>query len=248
MLQKLKLNKNFNNAYNTHTNNIEINNPYNNTSDSLIKNQQKFSKTSLNLLSSLRSKKNEDKKSYISLIPELNVAFDVFKKINYQNLSYDVHKIFNNDKEYFDMLKIKIEEMKSSVKFEIEEKGFLSKKFKEKNNKFNLLLNSIIIEFEFSNGGFKDPLILNLPICLLPLFYFNHPENIKYLFMSLIEFDEKFEKISFDFQKMYNYVIFSDKYDTLKLNEIEYSKGGFNINVYNFKWITPVYNFEVSIK
>ena len=57
MLQKLKSNKHFNNAYNTHTNNIKINNPYNNTSDSLLKNQQKLSKTSLNLLSSLRSKK-----------------------------------------------------------------------------------------------------------------------------------------------------------------------------------------------
>ena len=234
ILQKTLSNKHFNNPFNTH--NI------------LRKTNPKLSKTSLNQLSNYRPNKNEEKISYISLIPELNVAFDVFKKIKYQDLSYDVHKIFYNDREYFEMLREKIQEMKSSSKFEIVEKGFLIKKFKEKNKRFNLILNSIIIEFIFSNGSFKDPIRLNLPICLLPLFYFNQPEDVKYLFMSLIEFDEKFENVSFDFQKMYNFVIFSDKYDTLKSGEIEYSKGGFNINVYNFKWITPAYNFEVAIK
>jgi len=208
---------------------------------------QKLSKLSLNLLPALRKKKNE-KKSYISLLPDLNVAFDIFKKKKYQDLSYDIYEIFNNDKEYFNMLRIKIEEMKSSTKFEIEEKGFLLKKFVEKNKKFNLILNSIIIEFTFLNAGFKDPIKLYLPICLLPLFYFNKPEDVKYLLMSIIEFNEKFDEVNFDFQKMYNFVIFSDKYDTQKFEEIEYSKGGFGFNVYNFKWVTPLNNFEVTVK
>jgi len=142
--------------------------------------------------------------------------------------------------------------MKSSKKFEIDEKGFFLKKYKEKNKKFKLLFNSIIIEFVFLNVKFgfgnKDPIKLYLPFCLLPLFYFNEPEEVKYLIMSLISFDDKFESVYFDFQKMYNFVIFSDKYDTIKFEEIEYSKGGFNINVYNFKWNTPINSFEVSIK
>jgi hypothetical protein len=176
----------------------------------------------------------------------------MFKKHRYQNLNYDIYKISNNDKEYFNMLRIKIEEMKNSKKFEIEEKGFLSKKYKEKNKKFKLLFNSIIIEFDFLSVKFgfgnKDPIRLYLPFCILPLFYFNEPEDIKYLFMSLISFDDNYENVYFDFQKMYNFVIFSDKYDTKNLKEIEYSKGGFNINVYNFKWNTPVNSFDVSIK
>ena len=57
----------------------------------------KFNKTrSLSILPEI-NKKNPEKNSFISLIPDLNVAFDIFKKRKYQKLSYDIQKICNND-------------------------------------------------------------------------------------------------------------------------------------------------------
>ncbi len=63
------------------------------------------------------------------MLPELNVVFDFINNPKYELLRYDVKKIFYNDKAYFEMLREGIEEMKTSSKFEIEEKGFLMKKF-----------------------------------------------------------------------------------------------------------------------
>lgn len=192
--------------------------------------------------------KSESKISFTNMIPELNVAFDFINNPKYNSLKYDLKKIFYNDKAYFEMLREKIDEMKTSSKFEIEEKGFLIKKFYEKNKKYSMILNSIIIEFNFPAASFMDPIVHYLPLCLLPLFYFNDPQDIKYLFMSLVNFSDNFSEISLDFQKMYNFVIFSDKYDNAKSESIEFSKEKFGINVFSFKWFTPKYEFDVKIR
>lgn len=182
------------------------------------------------------------------MLPELNVVFDFINNPKYESLRYDIKKIFYNDKAYFEMLRERIEEMKTSSKFEIEEKGFLMKKFYEKNKKYSMTLNSIIIEFNFPTEAFKDPVMHYLPLCLLPLFYFNDPQDVKYLFMALVQFNEDFEEITLDFQKMYNFVIFSDKYEAAKSETIEFSKEKFAVNVFNFKWFTPKYEFDVNIR
>lgn len=208
-------------------------------------NRIKYRNNSVNVLPDLR--KNQEKKSFLNLIPELNVDFDIFNRPRYHNLSYDPHNIGNNDKEYFNMLKEKIDEMKNSLKFEIEEKSILNKKYKQNGKRMNLTLHSIILEFIYPNG-LKNPIKVYLPFCLLPLFYFNQPEDIKYLLMSLIEFSENFEEVNFNYQKMYNFVIFSDKYDTNKTEILLYSKGKFNKNIYDFKWITPIYDIDVCIR
>jgi len=200
------------------------------------------------IVNNYKHEKILSKISFTNILPDLNVVFDFIKKPRYETIRYDVTKIFFNDKYYFEMLREKIEEMKNSSKFEIEEKGFLVKKFYEKNKKISMTLNSIIIEFNFPTTAFKDPIIHFLPLCLLPLFYFNDPQDIKYLFMSLMEFSNDFEDINLNFQKMYNFVIFSDKYDTTKAESIEFSKEKFSVNVFNFKWFTPKYEFDVKIR
>lgn len=210
--------------------------------------QSNFSNNLLPKLSFKSFEKSESKISFTNMLPELNVVFDFISNPKYQVLRYDVNSIFYNDKAYFDMLRERIEEMKTSSKFEIEEKGFLVKKFYEKNKKYSMLLNSIIIEFSFPTAAYKDPVIHYLPLCLLPLFYFNDPQDIKYLFMALIQFSDDFEEISLDFQKMYNFVIFSDKYDSGKSDTIEFSKEMFGVNLFLFKWFTPKFEFDVKIK
>jgi len=207
--------------------------------------------TSSNFLPKLGYKsydKANSRISYTNMLSELNVAFDFINVPRYESLRYDVNKIFFNDNNYFEMLRAKIEEMKTSSKFEIEEKGFLVKKYYEKNKQIQMILNSITIEFNFPSMSFKDPIIHYLPLCLLPLFYFNDPQDIKYLFMSLIQFSDDYEEINLDFQKMYNFVIFSDKYETSKNDIIYFSKEKFDVNVYLFKWFTPVYEFDVKIR
>ncbi len=211
-------------------------------------NQSWLKSTILPKLSCKISDKSESRISYTNLLSELNVAFDFINLSKYQSLRYDVNKIFFNDKKYFEMIRGKIDEMKNSSKFEIEEKGFIVKKYYEKNKQIEMILNSITIEFIFPTMSFKDPIIHHLPLCLLPLFYYNDPQDIKYLFMSLINFSEDFEEINLDYQKMYNFFIFSDKYDTAKKNNINYSKEKFNLHVYMFKWYTPKYEMDVKIR
>lgn len=191
---------------------------------------------------------NLKKISYVNILPELNVAFDIFLNREYQDLEYNINKIFYNDEEYFKIISSKIEQMKSLEKVEIDKKGSLTMKYFLKNNQMTLNLNSIAIEFNFPTYMYKEPIVLYLPICLLPLFYFREPEDIGYLFMALIEFKDNFEEIVFDFQKMYNFVIFSDKYETSKAKSIKYSRKKFPINVFHFKWYTPKVDYDVRIR
>ena len=142
----------------------------------------------------------------------------------------------------------------------------LTKEFKDKENNFILKLKSLQIIFE--NVQTKSIKKLNFPFNYLPIFYFNHFQYFRYVLLSLIQFSNDFENITYDEQKMRHFiknsVIFKEKTNisdltalihlnlystTLLKNENKYEK---EINLkgdsYNFLWNTPKYIYKVYIK
>ncbi len=142
----------------------------------------------------------------------------------------------------------------------------LTKEFKDKENNFILRIKSLQIKFE--NIQTKNIKKLNLPFNYLPIFYFNHFQYFRYVLLSLIQFSNDFENITFDEKKMRHFiknsVIFKEKTNisdlttlihlnlystTLLKNENKYEKEiNLKGNSYNFLWNTPKYIYKVYIR
>ena len=146
------------------------------------------------------------------------------------------------------MLIKKIDEIKLCDNLEINDAGFFLKKFDDKNSQLTLILNSIVVEFIFPDLTNIEPILFNIPFSLLSIFYFNHPEDVKYLITFLFEFNEEFDRIKINYENMRKFIIFSDKFNTKKMNYMEHSKNHFHSNIYIYKWITPKYKLNVKIR
>ena len=142
----------------------------------------------------------------------------------------------------------------------------LIKEFKDKENNFILKLKSLQIIFE--NIQTKNIKKIHFPFNYLPIFYFNHFQYFRYVLLSLIQFSNDFENITYDENKMRHFiknaVIFKEKTNisdltalihlnlystTLLKNENKYEKEiNLKGNSYNFLWNTPKYVYKVYIK
>ena len=142
----------------------------------------------------------------------------------------------------------------------------LTREYEEKENNFILKLKSLEIVFE--NIETKKVKKLNFPFSYLPIFYYNHFQYFRYILLSLIQFSDDFENISYDEKRMIQFIkhssLFKEKSNignlstlihlnlysrTLYNNDNKYEKEiNMKGNLYVFLWNTPKYIFKVQIR
>ena len=167
---------------------------------------------------------NYKKNNYNEYYKKFEINFDEFEKeilydSEYRDLKFENSKIFGHKELYIDYIKELVEEILVSTNDEDKSRIYEDSEIKkEKNffwgkNKLNiyLTLNSINVKIKeitnkdtinntnentnnMNNNDLKDIFEYNLPINLLPLFYYKGFEKFKLFLLSFISFDEQAQK------------------------------------------------------
>ena len=189
-----------------------------------------------------------------------------FSDVDYSNLEYNATEIFKNSLRYRKIIKEKIILSKKCI---FDKKTIkLEKQFRYGNDgkKINLSLTTLTIDFEEMGAPPEKQnknLHLNLPISLLPFFYYKGIDCFQKLLAYIVKVGKNFESVRFDekaFEIAVNnipdYQINLQKINSLDV-KLEYEdlkspilkrKGNFlNFNTFIFFWITNTKNFVTKI-
>ena len=195
---------------------------------------------------------------------ENNFFFDS----DYSFLEYNATEILTNKSKYKRIIIDKINNLKKGGNykniFKLEKKFYFGKNKKE----VNLILNTLTISFkdmslppELQNNNLK----LNLPISLLPLFYYKGIESFQKLLSAIIKVENNFEKIYLDDKalkialnnisdfktneenNLINSNIKNNKTEVLKSPILQKDNNFLNFNYFVFFWVTNTKNYMVKI-
>ena len=195
---------------------------------------------------------------------ENNFFFDS----DYSFLEYNATEIFNNKSKYKKIILDKINDLKKGIfdkkTIKLEKRFYFGRNKKE----INLRLNTLIISLEdmtLPPEMKNDKLNLNLPISLLPLFYYNGLGTFQKLISVIIKVENNFEKIYFnekaleialnnisDFKinedkNLNNYNTENIKYDIIKSPILQRNTNFLNFNYFTFYWSTNSKNYLAKI-
>ena len=157
---------------------------------------------------------NKDKIKHINLYENVEVHFDEFQREvlyekKYDTLNYNYSDIYGREQYYKEYINNLVDEINNltNEKQLIEEKNKIvenqeikkEKVFEWGKNKKDILLtlNSINIKIKSTEDD-STVFEYNLPLNLIPLFYYKGIEKFKYFIMSLIHWDEKTKKFELE--------------------------------------------------
>jgi hypothetical protein len=157
---------------------------------------------------------NKDKIKHINLYENIEVHFDEFQREvlyekKYDTLNYNYSDIYGREQYYKEYINNLVDEINNltNEKQLIEEKNKIienqeikkEKVFEWGKNKKDILLtlNSINIKIKSTEDD-STVFEYNLPLNLIPLFYYKGIEKFKYFIMSLIHWDEKTKKFELE--------------------------------------------------
>jgi hypothetical protein len=172
-----------------------------------------------------------------------NAQAEVFNDDNYHNKEYNYQEIYKKDDYYIQMLKKKLNDFKINPNENYTNtlcKNFTKSKYFHSINQIRLL--SLEISFINPNDSASEPMTLNLPFALLPLYYFVEFETFKLLLMSILVFNENYTSIEIKFDLLTNILKTWSEYETdqdITLN---------NQNIQKFNWLTTKCIYDVYIK
>ena len=155
-----------------------------------------------------------------------NISRDIiFREIilnesSYKELYHQNNKYIMNAKYYNKFIISKIKEFKKEIPTEENFHLSLEKEFLESNyNKPKLILNSLSISFKCRGKYF----LFHIPFELLPIFYFKNMENLKFVLINIIRFDNDYEDIYIDLEELTHILTYSKQFeleeDALNNNE-----------------------------
>lgn len=150
-----------------------------------------------------------------------NLLMDlIFNEPSYDKMKYDETKIFYHHEEYLAYINDKVEELKSVR---------CSNPLSEVHRYFNddhvyLQCKSIVLEFRNISDKGKKPITFKLPFAYLPLFYYKDFENVKYILLALINFNNKYTEITLDEEAIYHLLKTSVEYITTAPIKIQGNK------------------------
>lgn len=158
-------------------------------------------------------RKTQHKHRVIESEPNLNMNLRIkhkkhllrdilFNEPYYLNMVYDESLIFYKEAMYISYLKKKIEEFKY-----VKCTNLTSEVTRSFNNDSVLLkYQSMTLEFINLTDKTKKPIVFNFPFAYLPLFYLKDYDNIKYILLSVISFNETFDEITINSDEIYNFM------------------------------------------
>ena len=228
--------KTFNNYINNNRNKYNYTLPNRETEFSKYTEQNE--ETNLNTVSyfSNKKKKKIEKLTYNNPINIFNAhldLFDNFSNINI-NIVYDTEYIYQKEK-YKSFIKQKIKDIKTN------KNENYTTNLKKKFSKISLNLLSLQVEFINITDPISNNITFNLPLSLLPIFYYVDLETFKIILAAIITFDRDFKNISINDEMLYPLL---NNLDQFKDHDFEFSK----YKIHKFHWITPKYMFDVFIK
>ena len=155
---------------------------------------------------------------------------DFFHTSDYMNLNYNEKEIFNHKLKYERIIKEKIEYYKKNKNENLTtslEKNYI---FGPTKKKIYLKLTSLMIYFEdpseqkepYYNNYLNKNYQIDFPFSLLPLFYYKGINTFKKLLISIIKFENNYEKIKLDDKSIYNALLNLKDFSTKEIeNEIK---------------------------
>ena len=208
----------------------------------------------------LRKNKSNSKLNFLNDY-ENNFYFD----IDYSFLKYNATEIFKNKSRYKKIIIDKIKNIKKGIfdkkTIKLEKKFYFGKKQKE----IKLSLTTLTISLQdmsLPTEKQNDNLKLNLPISLLPLFYYKGIYTFQKLLSTIIKVENNLEKISFDEKQFelalnnipdYNIDEENDdnlkniKYEDLKSPILQRNNNFLNFNNFIFFWVTNTKRFATKV-
>ncbi len=222
----------------------------------------KINKDILNLITfNLNTSKSSSK---INFLNDYEKYF--FSNIDYSGLKYNATDIFKNNLKYRKMIKDKINQLK---KFIFDKKTIKLEKtfrFGNEGKTINLSLTTLTIDLEemgIPPEKQNKNLHLNLPISLLPLFYYKGIDTFQKLLAFIIVVEKNFEKIRFDekaFEIAVNNIPEFDnselrsnslnaklEFEDLKSPILKRNNNFLNFNTFIFFWVTNTRSFITKI-
>ena len=132
---------------------------------------------------------------------------DFFSDSTYLNMKYNENEIFKDSSIYDKFVKQKLELLKNNKNYNKDIK--IEKNFKYGKNKkeINLVLESIEISFKEMSSSpniQNNNLKLNLPLSLLPIFYYKGIESFIKFLSIVLKVENNFEKINFIEERVYD--------------------------------------------
>ena len=188
---------------------------------------------------------------------QLNGAFikeriEYYKSSKNENKTDELTRIFNNLNEY-DIESNSYSEISLTLKsLQITFTNISNEWFEKENNKTNINNNKVYSKISFQ-----------LPLALLPLFYFKDFEMFKYILLSMISFENQntFETFTINEEKLHNFLKKSEKFRFDKRRRTIFSLMTSSTNLkfdkehqnqkgthYVFLWSTPLYIYKVEIQ
>ena len=206
--------------------------------------------TSRNELSPFKSNDSSNNYNCFKYKEDIFSLMDIlFHDNNYNNLVYDERVIFHNDEHYNKYIIKTVEHLK---KHKNENNCYHFHKTFPPHNIMNvpytqskISLNSMTINFINLTNKTKPTLTFHIPFALLPIFYYNNFNNIKYILLSFFTFSNTFDTITQNENELYNLIQSSSEYNSKSkqhdiINGINFFKTNSCTNVPNFKRKTKV--------
>jgi hypothetical protein len=209
------------------------------TSDSLRLPSLDNLKTSMNTITNFKTR-NKTKKR-VKILDNIKNPVNVFKFyfesfenfIASDNLVYDLPLILSKD--YKKVIKNRIEMLKLQMSDNMTNR--LSKCL----NNVEISLNSLQLELINKTDPSKQIILYNLPLSLLPIFYYIDIQDFKLLLIRILKFNKDESSMFFNDEDLFEFLrtskIFSDHNFYIPKNKI-----------FKFNWITTKYIFDVFIK
>ena len=134
----------------------------------------------------------------------------ILNESSYKELYYQKGKYLMDAKYYNKFILLKIKEYKKEIPSEENFHLNLEKEYLESDyNKPKLILNSLSISFKCRGKYF----LFHIPFELLPIFYFQNMENLKFILINIIRFDNNYEDIYIDLEELTHILTYSKQFE-----------------------------------
>ena len=134
----------------------------------------------------------------------------ILNESSYKELYYQKGKYLMDAKYYNKFILLKIKEYKKEIPSEENFHLNLEKEYLESDyNKPKLILNSLSISFKCRGKYF----LFHIPFELLPIFYFQNMDNLKFILINIIRFDNNYEDIYIDLEELTHILTYSKQFE-----------------------------------
>ena len=140
----------------------------------------------------------------------LRFQHDLFQNPRYRNLSYDESAIYGDKHHLYTFIENKVHDIALSDN-NYNTTTYLDRDLSANNLYFNIKLSSVVVSFYDVNNKHNCVFQYELPLTLLPVFYYKDIDYFKMLLIKMVSFSENYSRIRINesvvchhFQKMFN--------------------------------------------